>query len=71
MAKQHADLADPRVVVLDLSSPLIEERDIAATLYGPMTMVMADPATAIAAVLQRQPRHLARAAPAVAPAALL
>jgi hypothetical protein len=43
--KQHAGLADPLVVVLDLSSPITEDREIAAMLYGPMTTTMLDPST--------------------------
>jgi hypothetical protein len=38
--KQHAGLVDLLVVVLDLSSPIIEARDIAAMLYGRMTATM-------------------------------
>lgn len=41
--RQHAGLADPLVVVLDLSSPIIEDRDIAAMLYGRTVTTMPDP----------------------------
>jgi hypothetical protein len=40
--RQHAGLADPLVVVLDLSSPIIEDRDIAAMLYGRTATTMLD-----------------------------
>ncbi len=43
--RQHAGLADPLVVVLDLSSPIIEDRDIAAMLYGRTVTTMLDPST--------------------------
>jgi hypothetical protein len=52
--KQHAGLADPLVVVLDLSSPITEDREIAAMLYGRMTTTMLNPSTAVATTRDRQ-----------------
>jgi hypothetical protein len=52
--KQHAGLADPLVLVLDLSSPIIEDHDIAAMLYGRTTTIMADPATPLITIRNRQ-----------------
>jgi hypothetical protein len=43
--RQHAGLTDPLVVVLDLSSPIVADRDIAAMLYGPTTTALLDPDT--------------------------
>jgi hypothetical protein len=51
--RQHAGLLDPLVVVLDLSSPIIGDREIAATLYGPVTTTMLAPDTPLAAVRDR------------------
>jgi hypothetical protein len=51
--KQHTGLAHPLVVVLDLSSPIIEDHDIAAMLYGPVTTTVADPATSVATTRER------------------
>jgi hypothetical protein len=51
--KQHAGLADPLVVVLDLSSPIIEDHDIASMLYGRTTTTMAGPATPLATTRKR------------------
>ena len=45
--KQHAGLADPLVVVLDLSSPITEDHEIAAMLYGRMTTTMLDASTPV------------------------
>jgi hypothetical protein len=38
--RRHAGLASPLVAVLDLSSPIIEDRDIAAMLCGRMVTTM-------------------------------
>ncbi len=51
--KQHAGLADPLIVVLDLSSPILEDHDIASMLYGRTTTTMADPTTPLATIRQR------------------
>ena len=51
--RQHVGLADPLVVVLDLSSPITEDRDIAAMLYGRVTMRMLDPSTPVSATRDR------------------
>ncbi|MGH3275776.1 MAG: hypothetical protein ACRDNZ_15800 [Streptosporangiaceae bacterium] len=51
--RQHAGLADPLVLVLDLSSPIIGEREIAAMLYGPVTTTMLDPVTVLSAEWDR------------------
>lgn len=34
--RQHRELAEPLVVVLDLSSPIVDEDEIVAALYGPV-----------------------------------
>jgi hypothetical protein len=47
--RQHAGMADPLVLVLDLSSPIIGDREIAAVFYGPVTTTMLDPATVLSA----------------------
>jgi hypothetical protein len=52
--KQHAGLADPLVVVLDLSSPITEDRDIAAMLYGRTTTTMLGPSTPVTTARNRQ-----------------
>lgn len=52
--RQHAGLKDRLVVVLDLSSPIIEDQDIAAALYGRTLTTMADPTTPLATVRNRQ-----------------
>ena len=52
--KQHAGLADPLIVVLDLSSPITEDRDIAAMLYGRTTTTMLGPATPATTTRNRQ-----------------
>jgi len=41
------------VVVLDLSSPIIEDRDIAAMLYGRTTTTMLDPSTPLTTTRDR------------------
>ena len=51
--RQHAGLADPLVVVLDLSSPIIEDRDIAAMLYGRTATTMLDPSTPVTTTRNR------------------
>lgn len=51
--RQHSGLADPLVLVLDLSSPIIGDREIAAMLYGPVTTTMLDPVTVLAAERHR------------------
>jgi len=51
--RQHAGLADPLVLVLDLSSPIIGDREIAAMLYGPVTTTMLDPVTVLSAERDR------------------
>ena len=43
--RQHTGLRDPLVLVLDLSSPIIGDREIAAVLYGPVTTTMLNPVT--------------------------
>jgi hypothetical protein len=50
--RQHAGLADP-LVVLDLSSPVIEDRDIAAMLYGRAATTMLDPSTQVTTTRDR------------------
>jgi hypothetical protein len=45
--KQHSGLTDPLVLVLDLSSPIIDDQEIAAMLYGPLVTTMLDPATVL------------------------
>lgn len=50
---QHAGLIDPLVVVLDLSSPIVDDREIAAMLYGPTTTTMLDPGTPAATTRNR------------------
>jgi hypothetical protein len=52
--KQHAGLADPLIVVLDLSSPITEDRDIAAMLYGRTTTTMLGPSTPVTTTHNRQ-----------------
>ena len=51
--RQHAGMADPLVLVLDLSSPIISDREIAALFYGPVTTTMLDPATVLSAERDR------------------
>ncbi len=52
--RQHGGLADPLVVVvLDLSSPVIEDRDIAAMLYGRTVTTMLDPSTPVTTTRDR------------------
>ena len=51
--RQHSGLADPLVLVLDLSSPIIGDREIAAMLYGPVTTTMLGPVTVLAAERDR------------------
>jgi hypothetical protein len=51
--RQHAGLRDPLVLVLDLSSPIIGHREIAAVLYGPVTTTMLDPVTVLGAERDR------------------
>jgi hypothetical protein len=43
--RQHDGLTDPLVVVLDLSSPITDDREIAAMLYGRVTTTMLGPST--------------------------
>lgn len=50
---QHTGLTDPLVIVLDLSSPIIDDSEIAALLYGPVTMTMLDPATVLSVTRDR------------------
>ena len=50
---QHAGLTDPLVIVLDLSSPLIDDSQIAATLYGPAEATMFDPDTVLSVTRDR------------------
>jgi hypothetical protein len=50
---QHTGLTDPLVIVLDLSSPVIDDSEIAAMLYGPVTMTMLDPATVLSVTRDR------------------
>lgn len=52
--KQHAGLKDLLVVVLDLSSPIPEDQDVAAALYGRTITTMAYPATPLATIRNRQ-----------------
>jgi hypothetical protein len=51
--KQHAGLGDPLVIVLDLSSPIIEDRDIAGMLYGRTVTTMLDPSTPVTTIRDR------------------
>ena len=51
--KQHAGLADSLIGVLDLSSPITEDRDIAARLYGRMITTMLDPSTSVTVTRDR------------------
>jgi hypothetical protein len=51
--RQHAGVRDPLVLVLDLSSPIIGDREIAAVLYGPVTTTMLDPVTVLGAERNR------------------
>ncbi len=51
--RQHAGLCDPLILVLDLSSPIIGDREIAAVLYGPVTTTMLDPVTVLGAERDR------------------
>lgn len=51
--RQHAGLRDPLILVLDLSSPIIGDREIAAVLYGPVTTTMLDPVTVLGAERDR------------------
>jgi hypothetical protein len=51
--RQHAGLRDPLVLVLDLSSPIIGDREIGAALYGPVTTTMLDPVTVLGAERDR------------------
>ncbi len=51
--KQHSGLSNPLVLVLDLSSPIIDDREIAAMFYGPVTTTMLDPATVTASARDR------------------
>ena len=39
--------AEPLVLVLDLSSPIIDDQEIAAMLYGPVVTTMLDPVTVL------------------------
>jgi hypothetical protein len=50
---QHTGLTDPLVIILDLSSPLIDDSEIAAMLYGPVAMTMLDPATVLSVARDR------------------
>ena len=50
---QHTGLTDPLVIVLDLSSPLIDDSQIAATLYGPAAATMLDPDTVLSVTRDR------------------
>jgi hypothetical protein len=50
---QHAGLADPLIVVLDLSSPIIEECDITAMLYGRTATTMLNPSTPVTTTRDR------------------
>jgi len=52
--KQHAGLADPLVVVLDLSSPIADDLQISAMLYGPVTATMLTPMTVLSATRDRK-----------------
>jgi hypothetical protein len=45
--KQHSGLADPLVLVLDLSSPIIDDRELAAMFYGSVTTAILDLVTVI------------------------
>lgn len=45
--RQHTGLRDPIIPVLDLSSPIIGDREIADVLYGPATTTMLDPLTVL------------------------
>jgi hypothetical protein len=51
--RQHTGLLDPLVVVQDLSSPIIGEREIAAALYGPVNTTMLAPDVPLVAVRDR------------------
>ena len=51
--RQHAGLRDPLILVLDLSSPIIGDREIAAVLYGPVTTTMLNPVTVLGAERDR------------------
>jgi hypothetical protein len=51
--RQHTGLRDPLVLVLDLSSPIIGDREIAAVLYGPVTTTMLNPVTRLGAERDR------------------
>jgi hypothetical protein len=51
--RQHAGLRDPLVLVLDLSSPIIGDREIAAVLYGPVTTTMLNPVSVLGAERDR------------------
>lgn len=51
--RQHAGLRDSLVLVLDLSSPIIGDREIAVVLYGPVATTMLDPVTVLGAERDR------------------
>lgn len=51
--KQHAGLTEPLVVVLDLSSPIADDLQVAASLYGPATATMLTPATVLTTTRDR------------------
>lgn len=51
--RQHTGLRDPLVLVLDLSSPITGDREIAAVLYGPVTTTMLNPVTVLGAERDR------------------
>jgi len=50
---QHTGLTDPLVIVLDPSSPLIDDSEIAAMLYGPVAITMLEPATVLSVARDR------------------
>lgn len=45
--RQHIGLTDPLVLVLDLSSPILGDREIPAMLYGPVNATMLNPDTVL------------------------
>ena len=58
---------DPLVVVLDLSSPIIEDRDIAAMLYGRTVTTMLDPSTPVTTTRDRARASARSGSPAAPP----
>jgi hypothetical protein len=51
---QHKGLTDPLVVVLDLSSPIIDDFEVAAMLYGPVITTVLDPVTVVTSERNRK-----------------